>query len=84
MYESLFVELLPKSGKHIIVVVIYRPNTLVDIFTTTLFGVTDVRSRASHGLRDATDRATFRRQPGTLHCAHALRMPLDSRKPSEN
>ena len=45
VYESLFVELIPKSGKHIIVGVIYRPNTLpladVDIFTTTLFGVMD-------------------------------------------
>ena len=45
VYESLFVELIPKSGKHIIVGVIYRPNTLpladVDVFTTTLFGVMD-------------------------------------------
>ena len=44
-YESLFVELIPKSGKHIVVGVIYRPNTLppadVDVFRTTLFGVMD-------------------------------------------
>ena len=45
VYESLFVETLPKGGKHTIIGVIYRPNTFpladVDVFTTTLLDVLD-------------------------------------------
>ena len=45
VYESLFVEILPKGGKHTIIGIIYRPNTApradIDIFTSTLFGVMD-------------------------------------------
>ena len=45
VYESLFIELLPKNGKHTIIGVIYRPNTFpranIDVFTTTLLGVMD-------------------------------------------
>jgi hypothetical protein len=45
VYESVVVEILPQSGKKIIVAVIYRPNTApradMDLFTTTLHGIID-------------------------------------------
>ena len=43
VYQSLFIELLPKNGKHTIIGVIYSPNTFpradVDVFTTTLLAL---------------------------------------------
>ena len=45
VYESLFMEIFPKVGKHTIIAIMYRPNTApwadIDIFTSTLFGVMD-------------------------------------------
>jgi len=45
VYESLFVEVIPKCGKSIILGVIYRPNTFsladIDIFNNSLLAVMD-------------------------------------------
>ena len=55
VFESVFIEISPKSGKHSIVGVIYRPNTApradIDIFSSTLYDSMDIINKENkHGV----------------------------------